>query len=290
MPPRDLLIPPLHIHPAWRLQRVDGQLFLSGGLDATYLLDELTGEAIDRFEASWNTGSIAGPAARSTTGAEENANTALLDKLLTLGALYRPTAEPTAHLQVALRWAGAPSLPFSEALARAADTPRHNAAGAPTSHAWSLDTSAETDASASADITLVVRTNASLVETSDRAAQLAGPHLLVDLSHHETVVLGPFVVKGQTACLGCLAGRMNHLWGDPPPAPEPAMGSRAVLVASLVAEHLQTFANRRSMPALVQHAWSLSLTTWETHLHPVFLLPWCPVCQQGTPADGRIAF
>jgi len=263
---------------------------MSGGLDATYLLDELTGEAIDRFESAWDTGSIAAPAGLSTADPAEPASAALLDKLLTLGALYRPTAEPTAQLRVAMCWAGSPSQPFADALARAADTPRHSAAGAPTSHAWSLDTGAEIDGDASADITLVVRTNASLIDTSDRAAHLAGPHLLVDLSHHETVVLGPFVVKGQTACLGCLAGRMNHLWGDPAPAPEPAMGSRAVLVASLVAEHLQTFANRRSMPALVQHAWSLSLATWETHLHPVFLLPWCPVCQQGTPADGRIAF
>ncbi len=253
----------LRVNPAWRLQDVAGQLYLSGGLDATYLLDELAGEPRDRFAAAWDSGSL--------TGWRDVAqHPGLLDKLHQLGVLYRPLATAGGRLGVGLRWAGAPCAPFEAALHAAADAD------------WHLT-------SAGADLVLLVRTTASLLQTADVAADLSCPHVLVDLAHHETVVLGPLVVRGETACLGCLAGRMNQLWGDPPPAAEPAMLARAVLVASLVAEHLRGFVQRRSMPALVQQAWSLSLATWETELHPVFLLPWCPLCQPHS-GDGRIAF
>ena len=248
----------LQVHRAWRLQRVGEQLFVSGGIDATYLLDELQGDALARFLQAWDTDTL-------SRWPDLPRHGALIDKLVTLGALFRPVDARTSPPVVGLRWAGAACPPFAQALQAAASS-----GDAP---AWRLSDGAV------ADITLVVRTDAPMLATSQQSTDIDGPHLLVDLAHHETVVVGPFVVPGQTACLGCLAGRMSHLWGDPPPAPEPAMLSRSVLMASLVAVHLDTFARCGSMPALVQHAWSLSLASWESHLHPVFLLPWCPLCQ-----------
>lgn len=70
------------------------------------------------------------------------------------------------------------------------------------------------------DLVLVVRTTGTL-------GDLAGlreprPHLLLDLAYHHTASLGPFVVPGASACLGCLAVRARRRWGDPEPPPEPA--------------------------------------------------------------------
>lgn len=74
---------PLHVHRAWRLQRVEQRLFVSGGLDATYLLDELEGDTLERFAQAWESGSL-------SHWADLPRHTALCDKLLMLGALFRP--------------------------------------------------------------------------------------------------------------------------------------------------------------------------------------------------------
>jgi bacteriocin biosynthesis cyclodehydratase domain-containing protein len=267
-------LPSLHVSPAWRVHRLEERLYLSAGLDATYLLDELDGAAADSFAQAWQQDALA-----SWPAAAQHAP--LIEKLRLLGAVYVPRTSMPLPQRVGLRWAGQACQPYRQALeSLLAD---HGPPG------WQLAPPGDdTDGHA---LTLVVRTTATLLQTSELAASLHGPHLLVDMAHHETVVIGPFVVRGETACLGCLAGRMNRLWGDPEPAPQPAMLARAALVAALTAEHLATFAQRRSIPALVQHAWSLSLGTWEARLHPVFLLPWCPVCSPAPPhPSGRIDF
>ena len=76
-----------------------------------------------------------------------------------------------------------------------------------------------------ADLRLVVRTTGSLRDLIDLAARLAAEdavHLLLDLGYHHTAAIGPLVVPGAGACLGCLAVRAANRWGDPPAPARPA--------------------------------------------------------------------
>lgn len=70
------------------------------------------------------------------------------------------------------------------------------------------------------DLVLVVRTTGTLADLADLREHR--PHLLLDLAHHHTAALGPLVVPGASACLGCLTVRARRRWSDPEPPPTPA--------------------------------------------------------------------
>ena len=133
---------------------------------------------------------------------------------------------------------------------------------------------------ASADgITVVVRTNATLRSLAEQAEDLqrrGAPHVLCDLAFHHTLVMGPHVVPGDTACLACLAGRVGSRWGDPTPPPEPAATRHAELAANLTAHWLVN----RSDPAgtLVNATVTLDLRSLETVRAMLWRVPGCPVC------------
>jgi bacteriocin biosynthesis cyclodehydratase domain-containing protein len=182
---------------------------------------------------------------------------------VTLGALYY--AGPVRRtLRVALLWVGQPALAFAEWLDLLCKR--------------RADIAVVSDVLPDADLVLVIRTNDTLQQASALTSGETRPHLLIDLAYHSTLVVGPFVVPGQTACLGCNAGRLMHLWGDMQPPVLPAMNAHVELAAAVIMEHMQTFRTRGTINALVGNTWALDTATWESRLHPVFRLPWCPVC------------
>ena len=245
--------------PAWSVYVQDGHLFVSAGADRVYLVDELNADEVARFHSGYQ--QDAWPALQ-----QQPAFRAVIEKLVILGALYYAGPQRDT-LRAALRWAGEPLPALVEWLDLLVSRRR--------GIEW-VDVE-----SAHVDLVLVVRTNATLQNTSAQSSEETRPHLLLDLAYHATLAVGPFVVPGQTACLGCLTGRLMHLWGDMPPPAQPAMNVHIELAGAVIMAHLETFRTRGTINALVGNTWTLDTETWASRFHPVFRLPWCPVCAQG---------
>ena len=250
-------------NPAWALfsqTHAQRQLLLvSGGADELYVVDEAdTPTVIERILGHWENDTLAilqddtecGPAVR---------------QLIRLGVLA-PLAAVRKVRRYALDWLGEP-LP---GLADAFD--QH--AGADLQRV---------DAVADADLLVLVRHGLGWEQALARyrTQMPAQPHLLLDLSYHHTLALGPYVVPGQSACVYCLGNRVLRRWGEAPVPAMPAMAAQPARIAALVAPLLD------QPPLLLGY---LERSVWlDLHrLHGerdrVLRLPWCPACQGGEAA------
>jgi bacteriocin biosynthesis cyclodehydratase domain-containing protein len=235
--------------PEWTLVLEEGRLILSGGADALFLVDEVAGEAAAELARAFAADRL-DAIDRSQPGVAR----ALL-RLERIGAVVRARPAPAAPLAVSR--VGAP--PELASLISQLGGPAMTVG----------------DGGA---LTVVVRTTGTLAELSERCAAIAGPHLLVDVGHRETIVLGPMVWPGETACVSCLAGRIVRAWGDPPSPPSPRAADARALVAAIVVEELRRFAREGDCPRLVERTIAIDLPTWRTRTERVHRLPWCPRC------------
>lgn len=140
-----------------------------------------------------------------------------------------------------------------------------------------------------ADLVVVVRTGAplrALLPVAERFAAGRQPHLLCDLANHATIVLGPLVVPGLTACLSCLVGRLAARWGDPDPPPRPAAVGEPALVAALLWRALRTVGGGGY--ELVERTVALDLRDLSTTAEAVLPASECPVCPRVDPIGVRL--
>jgi bacteriocin biosynthesis cyclodehydratase domain-containing protein len=249
------------IDPAWTTCLDGGRLILSGGADAHLLVDEVDAQGAERVHRAWHAGTL-------HELDEDPALRAVLEAFSRLGAIAR-ARRPTGALRAGLVFAGDVDTPLAELLRTFAGR-----------HGLRLEAGGD-----GAELVILCRTNADLL-TAAKAAPAEVPHLFVDLAFQHTLSLGPLVWPGETACIGCLAGRIAAVWGDPPPPPAPAAGTARELVAALVLERLRQFASVGTCPSLVERAVAIDLTTLETRSDRVHRLPWCPDCFPATPAAG----
>lgn len=247
-------------NPAWALfSQTHAQrplLLVSGGADELYVVDEAdTPAAVERILDHWQNDTLAilqddadcGPAIR---------------QLISLGVLA-PLQAVRPVRRYALGWLGEP-LP---GLADAFD--QHASADL-----------LRVDALAEADLLVLVRHGLGWEQALARYREQmpAQPHLLLDLSHHHTLALGPYVVPGQSACVYCLGNRVLRRWGDAVVPAMPAVAARPARIAALVAPLLD-------QPALLlgyleRSVW-LDLHRLHGERDRVVRLPWCPACQGG---------
>lgn len=235
----------------WRAQVSTDGLVLHAGADLNYLVPDLPAEHA-RIVAAWF-----GEAARRPVEPDElpAALAVVVRELRSLGAL-RPAGLPTpatpARLSVAVRVAGETWPGLSDTL---------HTAFPPT---------------AEPDLSLVVRTTATLRELAELAAELTGPHLLLDLAYHHTAALGPLVVPGGSACLACLALRAGLRWGDAPPPPRPGAAAAPALPVTL-ARHAVDRLGAGSL-ALLERCVSIHLDELTSTSEDVLPAAGCPVC------------
>lgn len=134
-------------------------------------------------------------------------------------------------------------------------------------------------------LTLVIRTNNSLGDLSDRAHSISDPHLLIDMTGHHTISLGPFVTPPLTACIGCYAGRLAERWGDDHAVPEPASQRWIGLVSDLVSIQLGLIEAGTS--PLVNGTINWDLRSGRSHRDDLLRYSACTLCYQG--AQGSLA-
>lgn len=252
----------LTANPNWTLFLEKNLLVLSAGGDETYLIDDIVDPALARrIHEAYLSDNLAELAA-------DPACAGVVRQLLQLKAIL-PAHALLAPQRVGIAWFGEPLLALTERLL--------SASAAQENPAWRYT---ETPSEAT-DILLLVRTNAGWQETLKAYRDLAPqvPHLFVDLAYHHTLSIGPFVVPGETACLGCFANRVAHRWGDPPLPRRPAANEEidvavAVLRRALLAED----ASPRAPLAFVERVTSLDLGTLRSQSSRLFQLPDCPTC------------
>lgn len=237
--------------PQWRLDAEGGTLVATAGADLRYAFPDLGPAVAAEVLRAW-AGKRLDRRSLSVAAGE------VVDQLAGLGAVRAVPAAAAVPLAVEVRFVHRPDEQVAAHLAG----PGGGAAG----------------------LVVLVRTDGTLAELAEVAAGVDGAHLVVDLAYHHTVSLGPLVVPGQTACAGCLAGRVAARWGDRPPPAEPAAASSPV-AGALVAHEVAKVAAGTSL--LVNRTVALDLASWRSVDEAVLRLPWCPHCGTGGGRDGR---
>lgn len=249
-------------NPAWTLftqthaQRL--LLLVSGGADELYVVDEAdTPAVVEQVLGHWRTDTLAhvqddadcGPAVR---------------QLIRLGVLA-PLQAVRAVRRYALGWLGEPLPGLAEAFDQHASADLQR-----------VDTAAE------ADLLVLIRHGLGWEQALARyrARMPEQPHLLLDLSYHHTLALGPYVVPGQSACVYCLGNRVLRRWGDAAVPTMPAVAAQRARIAALVAPLLDQ--PHLLLGYLERSVW-LDLHRLHGERDRVLRLPWCPACQRGAP-------
>ncbi len=140
-----------------------------------------------------------------------------------------------------------------------------------------------------ADLLLLIRSGGTLADVAAEAhSGLTTPHLLLDLAYGHTICIGPLVFAGETACLGCLVGRVTHHWGDAEPPPRPRMTRPRALSAGLVALTIENILLREDR-ALVNRTVAYDFAAYGVQTHSLYRLPMCAVCGAAAPPPGSTA-
>lgn len=247
-------------NPAWAVfSQTHAQrplLLVSGGADELYVVDEAdTPTVVERILGHWQDDTLAilendpdcGPAVR---------------QLIRLGVLV-PLQAVRSVRRYALDWLGEPLPGLADAFDQHASADLQRV-----------------DAVADADLLVLVRHGLGWEQalTRYRARMPAQPHLLLDLSYHHTLALGPYVVPGQSACVYCLGNRVLRRWGDAVVPALPAVAAQPARIAALVAPLLDQ--PQLLLGYLERSVW-LDLHRLHGERDRVLRLPWCPACQGG---------
>lgn len=250
------------------------QLLVSGGVDETYWVDELqSDEGAKRVLAAWQTNSL--HALR-----DDPACGAAVRQLRRLGALL-----PQAALQnvqhFSLHWWGAPNTAWQAELDRQLDAD----AGA---HGMPALRRVGVEAGEAGAIRVYVRTTANWIESLRPYCETQSPHahVLIDLAYHHSLVLGPWVVPGQTACLACMGLRTVRRWGDGAVPEQPLAAAQPALSVAMLLQLLREAASVGGQAAWVEHSVQLDLRTLQTQRVRVYRQPWCPACSNSPAQEG----
>jgi len=242
----------------WRLIYDRSLLILSAGADRLYALEDVTEAAAAELISCWERAEF--DDAHLSVDARR-----LLDRLVECRLLEAPPIGTVGR--IAVRWAGEREIALEDRLTELF--------GRNDQLALVHD---------NADLVLVIRTTARLVDLYSGGEQDSTPHLLLDLAYNHTISLGPLVLAGETACLACLAGRINHFWGDPQPPLQPAVLRAAPLVAALAVHELERIVEGDF--SLAGATFAYDLESRRTVAGAVYRLPWCPVCGDGGESAG----
>lgn len=248
--------------PHWRLLHQDGVLLATAGADQVWTVDTACPtELFAELQRCWDDDP---PEVDQLSVAAR----LVLEELRPLGAVG-PKA-PNGPLSIGVLWCGARVAAFTDTIAAAIES-------------LPLTLLAPT----SAQVLVVVRTTGTLEQLADRARTLGRPHLVVDLAADHTITVGPLVFPGVTACVGCLAGRIRHTWGDPPPpsAPRAAGVAGATTAAGLGVAQVQRLLDGHT--DLADTVVQLNLETCEARREPLLRLGLCDCCAD-LVSDGRI--
>jgi bacteriocin biosynthesis cyclodehydratase domain-containing protein len=130
-----------------------------------------------------------------------------------------------------------------------------------------------------ADLVVVVRCG------TGAPVDTALPRLIVDVGAEHTVVFGPFVVPGITACETCLDRLLARRWAASPQPSEPRATLEIELVTALTRRHLDLI--RHGVSPLVNTTIAFDMNTMTSTRNDLLMSPGCPTCALAPPG-GRL--
>ncbi len=185
------------------------------------------------------------------TSAEAEADD-LVRHLVQLGALVPAIGEPAAPLRTTVLATHPAAEPLAESIGGAADAP---------------------------DLVVVIRCG------PGAPVDTALPRLIVDVGAEHTVVFGPFVVPGATACETCLDRLLARRWAASPQPAEPRATLEIDVVTSLARRHVELI--HRGASPLVNATIAFDLDTMTSTRNHLLMSPGCPTCALAPPG-GRL--
>lgn len=248
--------------PHWHAAIVDDHLVVRAGADMELETGPLSLAAQHKALLWQNEESVARPS-------EASECQDLFDQFVTLGAL-QPNIS-SLSTKIMLRWLGMP-IPLLESFLSQEDFLFQ-----PTSIA-----------ATTVPLEVAIRTTYTWSETLEAIREWQPhPHLFVDVAYHHTISVGPFVVPGETACIGCLGGRIRQRWRDNPPVSAPLITSRTLLLAGFLSD-----ACARITTGTVPYI--NAVMTWDSEegtamQERVYRVPGCIFCDDKARA-GRIDY
>ena len=252
----------------WRLAEQNGYLVAIAGADEVWVVDDVPGEIATELAACWSD--------RPPTADRLSAPARLAVEQLRAVGVFGSASRIGTRPRLAVLWAGAEAPELFDrlrALCHSLDWP---------------EPSTDPD---QAEVQLIVRTSATLEQTAALAATSmrgATPQFLCDLGSARTVALGPFVVPGHTACIGCLSARIAQRWGDPAPPTRPGAAGPggSGVAAALLCHQIELAISGRF--TLVDRTISIDLDSLESQSSPCLRSAYCQVCAD-LVSDGRVA-
>jgi bacteriocin biosynthesis cyclodehydratase domain-containing protein len=248
----------------WQVRRDGEHLLATAGADLLLAVDDVALDVIEEIVALWQADQL-DPTGLSAEAAD------VFEQLKTAGVVRNALAaadRATIEVRVVGRHTAAGDAVRSDLAARYRPPP-------------------SSPAVAAADLVVVVRTTGRLDDVMVDYETLTAPHLLVDAAYDHTVSLGPLVFPGETACLGCLAGRLVATWGDPVPPPSPRVQRHPALLVGLVGNEVDKILAGHDR-GLVNRTVAYDVDHHTIMAANIYKLPMCPHCGRRGPMPGAI--
>lgn len=136
-----------------------------------------------------------------------------------------------------------------------------------------------------AELIIYIRTNCLLKNVvTDSYTNVNKPHLFVDLAYEHTFSLGPLVFPDETACIGCLIGRLSNYWGDPEPPRKPKIQENLGIILNVLSREVKKIIEGDQ--GLINKTISYDFENYRIKTDKIYKLPWCRFCHKRLPIEN----
>lgn len=243
----------------WNIVYENGLLVVTAGADHIFAIEDVTEQTGDEITGLWKSNTI-------RPNKLSDSAKAIFEQLLAAGVFIpKITKQTTRHIRI--EWIGDRNDEILSELKTILMTKNILIDGDKSS------------------FLIFIRTNGRLKDiVGNDYASVTSPHLLADLAYDHTVSVGPLVIPGDTACLGCLVGRLSTYWGDAEPPKDPAITQNARLAASLIALEVEKAVNDDL--SLISKTVAYDFNNRQAKESAVYKLPWCPAASKEKRVAG----
>lgn len=237
---------PFHLTSGWRIDCSEGSLIISGGADALYEVELGNPKTSIFTKLKPDT---------PFTKSELNSNDQRVFEQLAAAEIIVPVLKKGKKLKITVMG--------EKKLLDLGDNEAFTVVPSTSSH----------------DMVVFVRSSGSYSDFLVRVNyyEVQKPHLFIDMAFHHTVSVGPFVFPGETACVGCLYGRVKKLWGDEAPPQKTQVANRYKnLAAELLITELERIAKGDTSLTNKTVAWNMQDRSVKTNM--LLKVSLCPMC------------
>lgn len=237
------------LSPSWRVTQLGTRIMINGGADALYEIETDSNEKSFFIQLKTN---------ESFKRKDVPETERPYFEQLLLAEIIKPVVKPRQNLKVAIMGDETDlkiKLPISMKIVKITEKP---------------------------DIVIIIRWQSKLENMANYILkpEFRGlPYIFFDTAYHHTLSIGPLVFPGETACLGCLYGRVAVRWGDAKPPETPSViKDHDELISLSIIDELKRFMKGDTSLVGKTVAWDFTQRSMTTEtLLKVAVCPSCDV-------------